>query len=55
MKVAVLDYSCGEVAVYDAPEMDDELEIQDWLENEKGHRMSDCYYMSGNLTVNIEA
>lgn len=54
MKVAVLDYFRGEVAVYEAPEMEDEMEIRDWLENEKGHRMSDCYYMSGNISINIE-
>lgn len=54
MKVAVLDYSCGEVAVYEAPEMETEEEIWDWLRKEKGHREKDCYYMSGNISINIE-
>ena len=53
MKVAVLDYACGEVAVYEAPEMETN-KLEEWLEEEKGHRMSDCYYMLGDFRINIE-
>lgn len=54
MKVAVLDYACNEVAVYEAPEMETSEEVEKWLEEEKGHRNSDCFYMFGDFRINIE-
>ncbi len=54
MKIAVLDYTISEVAIYDAPEMDSTEEIESWLEDEKGYRMSDISYMAGVCHINIE-
>ena len=54
MKVAVLDYTIAEVAIYDAPDMDTTEEVESWLENEKGYRMSDIYYMADVQLINIE-
>lgn len=43
--VSVLDYGTGSVHIYrNQPDRDNE-ETEDWLEKEKGHKVSDCYFM----------
>ena len=54
MKIAVLDYTIADVAIYHAPYMDTTEEVESWLENEKGYRMSDIYYMADVQSINIE-
>lgn len=54
MRVAVLDYAAGEVAVYEAPNMETNEEVMEWLEDKKGHRIEDCYFMTGDFDINID-
>lgn len=52
MKIAVLDYSVGEVDIIEAPEMELSEEIENWLEDAGGYRLSDISWMAGVNRVN---
>lgn len=47
MKIAVLDYMTGTVEIFEAPEMTDGNEIEEYLSNEKGFHLSNCSWMCG--------
>jgi hypothetical protein len=52
MKIAVLDYSVGEVDIIEAPEMELSEEIENWLEDAGGYRLGDISWMAGVNRVN---
>lgn len=54
MKIAVLNYVIAEVAVHNAPEMDTTEEVESWLSDEMGYRLSDIYYMTDVQSITIE-
>lgn len=53
MKIAVLDYSVGEVDIINAPEMETSEEIETWLEDAGGYKLSEIGWMAGVNHVNI--
>ena len=53
MKIAVLDYSVGEVDIINAPEMETSEEIETWLEDAGGYKLSEISWMAGVNHVNI--
>ena len=52
MKIAILDYSVGEVDIIEAPEMELSEEIENWLEDAGGYRLDDISWMAGVNRVN---
>ena len=55
MKIAVLNYSVGEVDILDAPsELETSEEIELWLEVNRGYRIADIYYMADVKHLNVE-
>lgn len=52
MKIAVLDYSVGEVDIIEAPEMELSEEIENWLKDAGGYRLGDISWMAGVNRVN---
>lgn len=52
MKIAVLDYSVGEVDIIEAPEMELSEEVEEWLSLEMGYHISSIAWMAGVNRVN---
>lgn len=53
-KLVILDYSTGEVDVYD---IDSDVEVNEYLIESLGHNSNDCYWMVGEnikITFNSE-
>ena len=52
-KLVILDYSTGEVDVYD---IDSEVEVNEDLIESLGHNSNDCYWMCGeNIRVTFNS
>jgi len=52
MIIAVLDYSVGEVDIIKAPEMETSEEIEEWLEDAGGYKLSQISWMAGVNHIN---
>lgn len=53
MKIAVLDYTKGEVDIFDAPDFATTEELDECLEK-RGHKPDNVYYMSDVKHINFE-